>query len=95
MIDLWYKNAVAYCLDVETFMDGNGDGIGDFAGLVRRLDYLEALGVNVIWLNPFYPSPNRDSGYDIGDFYGVDPRHGHLGDFVNFMRGVRDRGWPP
>jgi maltose alpha-D-glucosyltransferase / alpha-amylase len=92
MIDLWYKNAVAYCLDVETFMDGNGDGIGDFGGLVRRLDYLEALGVNVIWLNPFYPTPNRDNGYDISDFYGVDPRHGHLGDFVDFMRGARDRG---
>jgi maltose alpha-D-glucosyltransferase / alpha-amylase len=92
MIDLWYKNAIVYCLDVETFMDGNGDGIGDFAGLVRRLDYLEALGVNVIWLNPFYSTPNRDNGYDISDFYAVDTRLGHLGDFVDFMRGARDRG---
>ena len=92
MIDLWYKNAIIYCLDVETFMDGNGDGTGDFAGLIARLDYLEALGVTAIWLNPFYPSPNRDNGYDISDFYGVDDRLGNPGDFVEFIRSARERG---
>ncbi|NDU99874.1 alpha-amylase family protein [Pseudoroseicyclus tamaricis] len=92
MIDLWYKNAVIYCLDIETFRDGNGDGVGDFSGAIETLDYLEALGVNVIWLNPFYPTPNRDNGYDISDFYGVDTRLGHLGDFVEFMQGARNRG---
>lgn len=92
MLDLWYKNAVLYCLDVETFMDANGDGVGDFRGLTDRLDHLEALGVNAVWLNPFYPTPNRDNGYDITDFYGVDPRLGSLGDFVEFSRAARDRG---
>lgn len=78
--DLWYKNSVIYSLDVETFMDGNGDGVGDFLGLIRRLDYLHSLGVDVIWLAPFQPSPNRDNGYDISDYYGVDPRYGSSGD---------------
>ncbi|HZR94586.1 MAG TPA: alpha-amylase family protein [Gaiellaceae bacterium] len=84
--DLWYKNAVVYSLDVETFLDANGDGCGDFEGLSRRLDYLEALGVDAIWLAPFQPSPRRDDGYDISDYYGVDPRFGSGGDFVEFMR---------
>ncbi|SHI36328.1 alpha-amylase family protein [Wenxinia saemankumensis] len=92
MLDLWYKNAVVYCLDVETFMDSNGDGVGDFRGLTDRLDYLEGLGVTCLWLNPFYPTPNRDNGYDITDFYGVDPRLGTLGDFVEFSRAARERG---
>lgn len=92
MLDLWYKNAIVYCLDVETFMDANGDGVGDFQGLTDRLDHLEGLGVTTVWLNPFYPTPNRDNGYDISDFYGVDPRHGTLGDFVVFSRAAADRG---
>ena len=92
MLDLWYKNAVIYCLDVETFMDCNGDGVGDFQGLADRLDHLESLGVTTIWLNPFYPSPNRDNGYDITDFYSVDGRLGNLGDFVVFSRAAKDRG---
>ena len=92
MLDLWYKNAVIYCLDVETFMDSNGDGVGDFRGLTDRLDHLENLGVTAVWLNPFYPTPNRDNGYDITDFYGVDPRLGNLGDFVEFTRAARERG---
>ena len=92
MLDLWYKNAIIYCLDVETFMDANGDGVGDFRGLVDRLDHLETLGVTTVWLNPFYPTPNRDNGYDITDFYGVDPRLGSLGDFVEFARAARERG---
>ncbi|KOP25923.1 trehalose synthase [Hapalosiphon sp. MRB220] len=92
MLDLWYKSAVIYCIDVETFMDGNGDGIGDFEGLIDRLDYIAGLGINCIWLMPFYPTPNRDNGYDITDYYNVDPRLGTLGDFVEFLRQANDRG---
>ena len=83
--DLWYKNAVIYCLDVEKYQDANGDGIGDFEGLMRRLDYLAGLGVTCVWLQPFYGSPNRDNGYDVSDYYRVHEKHGSLGDFVNFM----------
>ncbi|GGK76550.1 alpha-amylase [Sphaerisporangium melleum] len=90
--DLWWKNAVVYCLDVETFADGNGDGIGDFRGATEHIDHLERLGVTCIWLMPFFPSPDRDDGYDITDFYAVDPRLGTLGEFVEFMRVARDRG---
>ncbi len=90
--DLWYKNAVIYCLSVGTFMDSNGDGIGDFQGLIRRLDYLQGMGVTAIWLMPFQPSPMRDDGYDVADYYGVDPRYGTLGDFVEFTHGCRQRG---
>ncbi len=90
--DAWWKNAVFYCLDVETFQDGNGDGIGDFPGLSSRLDYLAGLGVTCLWLMPFYPSPNRDDGYDITDYYAIDRRLGSLGDFVEFVRTARDRG---
>ena len=87
--DLWYKNGVFYCLSVGTYMDANGDGIGDFKGLLRRLDYLQGLGVTAIWLMPFQPSPGKDDGYDISDYYGVDPRYGTLGDFVEFTHGCR------
>ena len=90
--DLWYKNAVIYCLSVATFMDANGDGVGDFQGLTRRLDYLHGLGITTIWLMPFQPSPYRDDGYDISDYYGVDSRHGTLGDFVEFTHGAEQRG---
>jgi len=92
MRDLWYKDAVIYCLDVETFQDDDGDGIGDFKGLTRRLDHLAGLGVTCLWLLPFYPTPNRDNGYDIIDYYGVDPRLGTLGEFVEFMYEARERG---
>ncbi|MFW6359409.1 MAG: alpha-amylase family glycosyl hydrolase, partial [Chroococcales cyanobacterium] len=92
MLDLWYKNAVLYSLDVETFMDGNGDGIGDFEGLTKRLGYLDGLGITCLWLLPFYPSPNRDNGYDVMDYYNVDSRLGTLGDFVEFTRQARERG---
>ena len=92
MRDLWYKDAIIYCLDVETFMDADGDGIGDFEGLASRLDYIAGLGVNCIWLLPFFPSPNRDNGYDVMDYYGVDRRLGTLGNFVEFIRGARERG---
>ena len=90
--DLWWKNAVIYCVDVELFADANGDGIGDFPGLTDKVDYLAGLGVTCIWLMPFYPTPNKDNGYDISDFYGVDPRLGTLGDFVEFLRAARERG---
>jgi maltose alpha-D-glucosyltransferase/alpha-amylase len=79
-------------VDVETFMDGNGDGVGDFLGLRRRLDYLAGLGVTCLWLLPFYRSPNRDNGYDVADFYSVDPRLGDLGDFVAFSHQARLHG---
>jgi maltose alpha-D-glucosyltransferase / alpha-amylase len=90
--DLWYKNAVIYCLSVDTYMDANGDGIGDFAGLVRRLDYLHGLGVTAVWLMPFQASPGRDGGYDISDYYQVDARYGTLGDFVEFTHAAKQRG---
>jgi maltose alpha-D-glucosyltransferase / alpha-amylase len=90
--DLWYKNAIIYCLDVEKYLDGNGDGVGDFAGLTRRLDYLAGLGVTCVWLQPFYPSPNKDNGYDVSDYYGVHPRHGTLGDFTEFMNHAEQIG---
>ncbi|WP_158809208.1 alpha-amylase family protein [Beijerinckia sp. L45] len=90
--DLWYKNAVIYCLSVGTFMDANGDGVGDFKGLLRRLDYIQGLGVTAIWLMPFQTSPGRDDGYDVADYYGVDPRYGTLGDFVEFTHGCKQRG---
>lgn len=90
--DLWYKNAVIYSLSVGTYMDANGDGVGDFPGLVRRLDYLAGLGITTIWLMPFQPSPGKDDGYDVADYYGVDPRYGTLGDFVDFTHQCRQRG---
>ena len=90
--DLWYKNAVIYSLSVGTYMDTNGDGIGDFGGLMRRLDYLNGLGVSAIWLMPFQQSPGRDNGYDISDYYSVNPAYGTLGDFVEFTHAAKQRG---
>lgn len=90
--DLWYKNTTLYALNVETFMDANGDGIGDFEGLMRRLDYLHALGVGALWLSPFQCTPNKDDGYDISDFFNVDSRYGSGGDFVEFMHQANKRG---
>jgi len=90
--DVWWRNAVIYCLDVETYQDSDGDGHGDFRGLIQRIDHLHRLGVTCVWLMPYYPSPDRDDGYDITDFYGVDARLGSHGDFVEFVRTARDRG---
>jgi maltose alpha-D-glucosyltransferase/alpha-amylase len=90
--DLWYKNAIIYSLQVGTFMDSNGDGVGDFVGLIRRLDYLAGLGITCLWLMPFQTSPRRDDGYDITDYFSVDPRFGTLGDFVDFTYECKQRG---
>ncbi|AZC13295.1 alpha-amylase family protein [Microbacterium sp. ABRD28] len=90
--DLWWKSAVIYCLDVETYFDSNGDGIGDLQGLAARIDYLAQLGVTCLWLMPIYPTPDLDDGYDVADFYGIDPRLGSFGDFVEVIRTARDRG---
>ena len=90
--DLWWKSAVIYCLDIETFHDSDGDGIGDLGGLAQRIDYLAELGITCLWLMPFYPSPDRDDGYDVTDFYGVDPRLGNLGQLVEVIRTAHDRG---
>src|SRR3954462_7424501 len=90
--DLWWKDAIFYCLDVETFFDWDGDGRGDLQGLTERVDYLAGLGVSCLWLMPFYPSPNRDDGYDIVDFYTVDPGLGTMGDFTELIRTCHDRG---
>jgi len=88
----WYKEAVIYCIEVDSFQDSNGDGCGDLKGLTSRLDYLARLGVTCLWLNPIHPSPQRDDGYDVSDYYGVDPRLGDLGDFVELATQARGRG---
>jgi maltose alpha-D-glucosyltransferase/alpha-amylase len=92
MISRWYQKAVIYSLDVSSFQDSNGDGRGDLRGLISRLDYLYRLGVSCLWLNPIYPSPGRDGGYDISDFYGIDPALGSLGDFAELAREAQERG---
>ena len=89
---LWYKDAIIYELHVRSFCDSNGDGIGDFPGLISRLDYLRDLGVTALWLLPFYPSPLRDDGYDIADYWTVNPIYGSLDDFRRFLDGAHERG---
>jgi maltose alpha-D-glucosyltransferase/alpha-amylase len=89
---LWYKDAVIYELHVRAFYDSNGDGIGDFAGLTEKLDYLKDLGINTLWLLPFYPSPLRDDGYDIAKYEGIHPSYGTLADFKKFIREAHARG---
>jgi maltose alpha-D-glucosyltransferase/alpha-amylase len=90
--DLWYKDAVFYQLHVKAFADSNNDGIGDFAGLTERLDYLQNLGVTALWLLPFYPSPGRDDGYDIADYRKINPDFGGMKDFRRFMQEAKRRG---
>jgi maltose alpha-D-glucosyltransferase/alpha-amylase len=92
MPERWFRQAVIYCLDVDTYQDSNGDGIGDLPGLIDRLDHLARLGVTCIWLNPIHPSPDRDDGYDITDFYAVHPHLGTLGDFVELIHQADNRG---
>src|SRR5271168_3819634 len=88
----WYKDAVIYEVHVRAFHDANGDGVGDFRGLIDKLDYLAELGVTAIWLLPFYPSPLRDDGYDISDYRQVHPSYGNLRDFRLFLREAHRRG---
>src|ERR1700754_4295077 len=89
---LWYKDAIIYQLHVKSFFDANNDGVGDFAGLIEKLDYISQLGVNTIWLLPFYPSPRRDDGYDIADYRGVHGDYGALPDVRKFIRAAHARG---
>ncbi|MFL6527014.1 MAG: maltose alpha-D-glucosyltransferase [Chthoniobacterales bacterium] len=89
---LWYKDAIIYELHVKTFHDSDADGIGDFRGLIEKLDYLQELGVTAIWLLPFYPSPLKDDGYDIADYYEVNPNYGTLDDFRAFLDAAHARG---
>ena len=88
---LWYKDAIIYELHVRAFSDSNNDGIGDFPGLISKLDYLQDLGVSCIWLLPFFPSPLRDDGYDIADYTNVNPSYGTLSDFKRFLDEAHQR----
>ena len=89
---LWFKTAVFYEIHTRAFFDGNDDGSGDFRGLQQKLDYLQWLGIDCIWLLPFYPSPLRDGGYDIADFYGINPDYGTVEDFRTFVAAAHERG---
>ena len=88
---LWYRDAVIYELHVKTFCDSDGDGMGDFRGLIEKLDYLQELGVTAIWMLPFYPSPLRDDGYDIADYFDVNPNFGTLDDFRALLDAAHQR----
>ena len=92
MDDVWYKDAVIYEVHVKAFQDSNDDGVGDFPGLTSRLDYIQDLGVDCLWLLPFYPSPLRDDGYDIADYNDVSPLYGKMGDFETFITEAHRRG---
>ena len=89
---LWYKDGIIYQTHVRAFFDSNSDGIGDFQGLTRKLDYLQDLGISILWLLPFYPSPLRDDGYDIADYTAVNPSYGTLADFKNLLKEAHRRG---
>jgi len=92
MDERWYKRAVIYSAEVDAFQDSDGDGVGDLRGLMSRLDHISRLGATCLWLNPIHPSPGRDEGYDITDYYGVHPKLGTLGDFVDLVDAAGDRG---
>jgi len=92
MDDLWYKDGIIYQTHVRAFFDSNNDGVGDFQGLTRKLDYLQDLGINILWLLPFYPSPLRDDGYDIANYTAVNPVYGTLADFKAFLKEAHRRG---
>ena len=87
----WYKDAIIYELHIKAFYDSNEDGIGDFSGLLEKLDYLEELGITTIWLLPFYPSPLKDDGYDIADYYSINPSYGEIKDFQKFLQEAHQR----
>ena len=92
VVERWYRSGLIYSLDISLFQDSNGDGFGDLPGLTSRLDYLSRLGVNTVWLNPFNPSPRKDGGYDVTDYYSVDPKFGSLGDFVELVGQAEELG---
>ena len=87
----WYKDAIFYELHIKAFYDGNEDGIGDFSGMLEKLDYLEELGITTIWLLPFYPSPLKDDGYDIADYYSINPAYGEIKEFQKFLQEAHRR----
>ncbi len=89
---LWYKDAIIYELHVRAFKDSNGDGIGDFGGLLQKLDYLQDLGVTCLWLLPFFQSPLKDDGYDISDYLNIHPMYGTMDDFKAFLAAAHERG---
>src|SRR4028119_774643 len=88
----WYRDAIIYQIHVKSFFDSNDDGVGDFEGLTRKLDYIKELGVSAIWVMPFYPSPLKDDGYDIADYRGINPSYGNMRDFRRFVKEAHDRG---
>ena len=88
----WYRNAIIYQLHIKAFADSDGNGIGDFRGLIEKLDYLHSLGITAVWVLPFYPSPLRDDGYDISDYYGVNPSYNSLKECKEFLRAAHARG---
>ena len=88
----WWKEAVVYQIYPRSFADSNGDGIGDLNGITQHLDYLKNLGVDVIWISPFYPSPNYDNGYDISDYRGIHPEFGTMEDFDRLLSEMHTRG---
>ena len=89
---LWYKDAIIYQVHIKAFADSNADGIGDFLGLIGKLDYLQQLGITAVWLLPFYPSPQRDDGYDIADYYNVSPSYNTLREFKQLLHAAHSRG---
>ena len=93
MIKKWWHDKTAYQIYPKSFCDSNGDGIGDIQGIISRLDYLKSLGVDIIWISPCYPSPWADQGYDISDYYNVDPRFGTMDDMDQLIREARRRGY--
>ena len=90
--DPWWKNAVIYQIYPRSFKDSNGDGIGDLQGIISRLDYLKSLGIDAVWLNPIYASPNDDNGYDISDYRQIMPEFGTMADFDQLLAGLHRRG---
>ena len=87
----WWHNKVAYQIYPKSFYDSNGDGIGDIRGIIEKLDYLKDLGIDIIWISPVYPSPLKDQGYDISDYYGIDPRFGTMEDMDELLAETKKR----
>ena len=88
---IWWKEAIVYQIYPRSFKDSNGDGIGDLRGIISKLDYIQSLGVDAVWLNPIYKSPNDDGGYDISDYYSVQPEFGRMEDFDDLLKGLHQR----